>query len=178
MESSSRQTDLATLNSISARAAEAEFLKCCGSQNWATQMAGARPWDTVNEMIAAANRIWWKLGRQDWLDAFHSHPKIGEKKAVTPTVAEAQRWSEAEQAGIRNSAPETLRALAELNRTYEEKFGYIFIVCATGKSSEEILPILRARVGNDPEGELRVAATEQAKITELRLRKLVATSAS
>jgi hypothetical protein len=75
MESSSRQTDLATLNSISARAAEAEFLKCCGSQNWATQMAGARPWDTVNEMIAAADRIWWKLGRQDWLDAFHSHPR-------------------------------------------------------------------------------------------------------
>ena len=86
---------------------------------------------------------------------------------------EARAWSEEEQSGIRNSAQQILQALAELNRAYEEKFGYIFIVCASGKSSEEMLAILRDRMGNDPSQELRIAASEQGKITDLRLRKLV-----
>lgn len=138
-------------------------------------MVSARPYKSLDELVAAADRVWWSLSSQEWLEAFHSHPKIGEKKAAAATTAEAQQWSEAEQAGVRNAAHETLGALAELNQTYEAKFGYIFIVCASGKSSEEMLAILRERLENSPDDELRIAAAEQAKITELRLRKLLDT---
>ena len=130
--------------------------------------------DRLDDLIAAADRIWWSLDSEDWLEAFHSHPKIGETKAAAATAVEAQQWSETEQSGIRNSAQQTLFALAELNRAYEEKFGYIFIVCASGKSSEEMLTILRDRLENNADEELRIAAAEQAKITQLRLRKLLA----
>ena len=168
--------ELASLNSLSPGQAEAEFLTCCGSRNWARQLTSLRPFASVNELIDKADRVWWSLQSDDWLEAFHSHPKIGEKKAAAPTAVEAQRWSEDEQSGIRNSAQQTLDALAELNRTYEEKFGYIFIVCASGKSSEELLAVLCARLQNTLAEELRIAAAEQAKITELRLRKLLTVS--
>lgn len=165
--------NLASLNSMLSREAEAEFSKCCGSTNWAQQMVTARPYNSLDELVSDAARVWWSLDSQDWLDAFHSHPKIGEKKAAAATAVEAQKWSEAEQSGIAGAEHETLRALTELNQTYEEKFGYIFIVCASGKSSEEMLAILRERLENNLVDELRIAAAEQAKITELRLRKLV-----
>jgi len=165
---------MASLNSLSPSQAEEEFLKCCGSKNWARQLTSARPFASLNELFAAAERVWWSLDSQDWLEAFHGHPKIGEKKAAAPTAVEAQQWSEDEQSGIRDSAQQTLDALAKLNQTYEEKFGYIFIVCASGKSSEEMLAILRDRLKNNPADELRIAAAEQAKITQLRLRKLLA----
>lgn len=137
-------------------------------------MVAAREYRSQEELIASAERLWWSLDPRDWLEAFHSHPKIGEQKAAAETAVEAQRWSAAEQSGIRESAQQTLADLAKLNRDYEERFGYIFIVCATGKSSEEMLAILRQRLTNDPSEELRVAAAEQAKITELRLKKLLA----
>jgi len=165
------------LNSLPPNAAEAEFLKCCGSKQWAQRMAAARPFSSLSELIECSNRIWWSLRPADWLEAFHSHPKIGEKKAAAAVTREAQQWSEAEQAGVREATAETTAALAELNETYEKKFGYIFIVCATGKTSEEMLRILRERLPHDRKEELRIAAAEQAKITELRLRKLVATQA-
>jgi len=132
-----------------------------------------RPFANLEELMQTAVQVWSGLGPDDWLEAFHSHPKIGEKKAAAATSTAAAKWSEEEQAGTRDSTHETMRTLAELNREYHEKFGFIFIVCATGKSSEEMLAILRGRLGNDPETELRVAAAEQAKITELRLKKLI-----
>ena len=137
-------------------------------------MTAARPFADLNELITKADRIWLSLDSEDWLEAFHSHPKIGEKKAAAPTAVEAAQWSEDEQSGIRNSAQQTLEALANLNRAYEERFGYIFIVCASGKNSEEMLAILQHRLKNNAAEELRIAAAEQAKITELRLRKLLA----
>lgn len=136
-------------------------------------MTSARPFASLDELIAKADRVWWSLDSGDWLEAFHSHPKIGEKNAAAPSAVEAQRWSEDEQSGIRNSAQQTLDELADLNRAYEEKFGYIFIVCASGKSSEDMLAILHDRLKNNAAQELRMAAAEQAKITELRLRKLL-----
>jgi OHCU decarboxylase len=172
MESSTDR--LQQLNSSASGEAEQEFLKCCGSRNWAKQMVAARAYRSQDELIANAERLWWSLGPPDWLEAFHSHPKIGEQKAAAETAVEAQQWSAAEQSGIRDSAQQTLAELALLNREYEEKFGYIFIVCATGKSSEEMLAILRQRLTNDASEELRIAAAEQARITELRLRKLLA----
>jgi OHCU decarboxylase len=162
------------LNSLPAGDASAEFLKCCGSESWARQVTEARPFASLEELMSQAEQIWWSLKPADWLEAFHSHPKIGEQKAAAPTAAVAQQWSEDEQSGIRDSAQQTIQALADLNRAYEEKFGFIFIVCASGKSSEEMLAILRQRMENEREAELRIAAAEQAKITQLRLRKLIA----
>ena len=167
------QTDPEQLNQLPANEAEGEFLKCCGSKNWARKMTSARPFVSLDELIIQADQIWWLLEPADWLEAFHSHPKIGEKKAAAETAVAAQQWSEDEQSGIRDSAEQTIAMLADLNRAYEEKFGFIFIVCASGKSSDEMLAILRNRLGNEREAELRIAAGEQVKITELRLRKLL-----
>ena len=157
---------------MSANKAEEEFLKCCGSPEWTRRVTAERPFASLDELISKSERIWWSLEAHDWLEAFRSHPKIGEQKAAQQVSREAQGWSEQEQSGIRDSAQQTLRELAELNRAYEEKFGYIFIVCASGKGSEEMLALLRERLQNKPDEELRIAAAEQARITELRLRKL------
>jgi OHCU decarboxylase len=161
------------LNSLSPSEAEQEFLKCCGSKNWAQQMVIGRPFQSLNQLTETGDRIWWSLEPTDWLEAFHSHPKIGEKKAAAAIAAEAQQWAEDEQSGTRAATAETIAELAELNSAYEKKFGYIFIVCAAGKSSEEILIILRHRLNNNSDEELRIAAAEQGQITQLRLRKLV-----
>lgn len=160
---------------MSASEAEAEVFKCCGSKQWAQRMIEARPFNSLDQLTEQADRIWWALEASDWLEAFRSHPRIGEKKAAATISAESQKWSEAEQAGVQESTRETIESLQRLNHDYEEKFGYIYIVCATGKSSEEMLAILRGRLGNDPDKELRVAAAEQAKITQLRLTKLIET---
>lgn len=164
---------ITSLNSLSRREAEAEFLKCCGSRRWASRMVEERPFENLARLNETAERIWSSLEPQDWLEAFRSHPKIGEQKAVADPSDQAKRWSQAEQAAVNDADSETLRQLAELNQQYEQKFGHIFIVCATGKTSEEMLAILRDRLGNDPNEELRNAAAEQAKITQLRLKKLI-----
>ena len=158
------------LNSIPTAQAEAEFLKCCGSKRWAALMVAERPFRDMGELITAADRIWWSLEPHDWLEAFRSHPKIGEKKPAAPTSEKSQSWSASEQSGTQDSARQTMDELADLNRQYEQKFGFIYIVCATGKSAEQIL---RGRLGNNREVELRNAAAEQAKITALRLDKLI-----
>jgi OHCU decarboxylase len=166
-------TNLERLNLLPITDAKKELLKCCGSREWAARVIAERPFESVDDLIAKADRVWWTLASRDWLEAFHSHPKIGEQKAAAATSLDAQKWSADEQSGIRNSAQETMEALAELNREYEEKFGYIFIVCASGKTSEEMLAILRSRLENDPDQELHIAAAEQARITRLRLKKLI-----
>jgi OHCU decarboxylase len=136
-------------------------------------MSDARPFHSLDDLLAKADSIWWSLEPADWLEAFLSHPKIGEKQAAQTTSAEARVWSEQEQAGVQSAAHDTMQALAEGNRAYEQKFGYIFIVCATGKSSEEMLAILQERLHNDRDKELRIAAQEQSRITQLRLKKLL-----
>ena len=167
------QTRLVRLNSLPVSEAERELLKCCGSQKWAQLVIAERPFKTADTLLEKSESVWWALEPHDWLEAFHSHPKIGEKKAASAVGVDAQRWSEEEQSGTRDSAKETMEALAELNRSYEEKFGYIFIVCASGKTSEEMLALLRERLKNNHAEELRNAAAEQAKITRLRLLKLL-----
>jgi OHCU decarboxylase len=136
-------------------------------------MVERRPFKDLDELLKTADAMWWSTQPSDWLEAFRSHPKIGEQKAEQATSVQAQGWAEQEQAGTRTAAQDILSALADGNRDYELKFGYIFIVCATGKSSAEMLAILRDRLNNDSETELRVAAEEQRKITQLRLNKLV-----
>lgn len=156
-------------NDLPPEEAEAVFLSCCGSRAWARRMAEGRPYVDQDALLEAADRIWWSLAPEDWLEAFAAHPKIGEKKPSGD--AQFRRWSEQEQAGVRSAESSLLAELAEANRAYAERFGYIFIVCATGKSAEEMLGLLRSRLGNDPETELRLAAEEQRKITRLRLLK-------
>lgn len=165
--------DLEWLNSLPHEEAVKALLQCCGSKRWAEEMAKMRPYPTLETVIASANDTWWSLQKEDWLEAFRSHPKIGEQKAATAVSNQSHQWSGQEQAGVSNASRETVDALAALNRAYEQKFGFIFMICATGKTSEEILSMLRRRIENDAATELPIAAAEQSKITELRLKKLV-----
>jgi OHCU decarboxylase len=154
--------------------AQKEFLKCCGSVRWAQAMVQLRQYaSNIDGLTSLGDAIWWTLEPADWLDAFRSHPKIGEKKAAAEVSSQSEQWSGQEQAGVQAAHQETLDSLAQLNREYEQKFGFIFIVCATGKSAAQMLDILRERLRNDIEAELPIAAAEQAKITEIRLKKLV-----
>jgi OHCU decarboxylase len=161
------------LNTLSTVDAEMEFLKCCGSQRWVQAMAGARPFKSVDDLLTKANQLWWSVSAEDWLEAFHAHPKIGEQKGAATQTEQARTWSAQEQSGVAAAADEVKTALAQGNLEYEQRFGFIYIVCATGKSSAEMLAILKERLTNDPETELRAAAEEQSKITRLRLEKLL-----
>jgi OHCU decarboxylase len=161
------------LNELPANDAEAEFLKCCGAQRWAAAMTAARPFANVDELLTKADSACSSLSSEDWLEAFRAHPKIGEKKTAATQSEDARKWSAQEQSGIRSAAATTMAALAAGNRDYEQRFGFIFIVCATGKGSEEMLAILQERLQNDAETEIAVAAEEQRKITRIRLEKLL-----
>ena len=167
---------LSWLNSLTAEEAAKELLQCCGSKRWAAAMANARPYATLETLLARAHEVWRSLDRNDWLEAFRSHPKIGEKKAADKVSAQSQQWSGQEQSGVANASKETSSSLATLNQAYEQKFGFIFIICATGKTSADMLAALRERLEHDPEAELPIAAAEQSKITALRLKKLLISS--
>jgi OHCU decarboxylase len=161
------------LNRMAAEEARAALLACCGSTRWADEVAGLRPFWDVGQLLRIGRRVWVELSPNDWLEAFRAHPRIGESKAEKETGAEARAWSEGEQSRARDAAAGTLDELARANREYEERFGFIYIVCATGRTAEEMLALLRGRLRNDPGAELRVAAEEQWRITELRLKKLL-----
>ena len=152
------------LNTLSAESARLELERCCGSQRWASIVAARRPFRSRDELLQVATEVWSSLDEQDWLEAFSHHPRIGER---------ADGWALAEQAGTQGASESTRLSLAALNRQYEEMFGYVFLICATGKSADEMLSALRQRLTNDPGDELRVAASEQEKIMRLRLEKLL-----
>ena len=163
---------LEQLNQAAKETAEADFLNCCGSQTWARMMTEARPFADVAALVNRAEQIWQNLESQDWLETFAAHPKIGARKAVLHQSAQSAEWSNAEQSGTQTA--DSLRTVLEkANRLYEEKFGFIFIVCATGKSAEEMLDLCRQRLKNHADSEIRIAADEQRKITEIRLKKLL-----
>ena len=150
-----------------------ELLTCCGSREWARCMAAARPFAHERALLEKAATIWWRMGEADWREAFRSHPRIGERKAEAGQSSREQAWSAGEQAGMSTAAEATQRALAQGNRAYDERFGFIYIVCASGKTADEMLAILNRRLAHDPATELRIAAEEQRKITHLRLEKLL-----
>jgi len=155
-------TALARLNAMAGPEAEEVMLSCCGSRPWARRMAGARPFSSETELLSSADRFWKELPEREWLEAFASHPKIGERAS-----GQAAR----EQSGTRAASPGLLEELARANKEYEQRFGHIFIVCATGKTAQEMLDLCRRRLHNDPPEELAVAAEEQRKIMRLRLEK-------
>lgn len=162
---------LARWNELQPAEAAKEILSCCGTSAWADGMARKRPFEDEATVLITSDEVWRSLKASDWLEAFRSHPKIGESRAVQPKGTSSAAWSKQEQNSVAIASDELKRDLAEGNREYEEKFGFIFIVCAAGKSALEILAILRRRLQNGKEIELREAAEEQRQITQLRLKK-------
>jgi OHCU decarboxylase len=163
---------LEQLNAASNDDAHAALLRCCGSDKWALRMIEARPFRNMEEVRSMADRIWSTLEADDWLEAFAAHPKIGEKKTSRSTSV-ANGWAEQEQSGASRASQLAQAALKKANHEYEEKFGFIYIVCATGKSADEMLALLNERLQNDSYSELRIAADEQRRITQIRLDKLI-----
>lgn len=164
---------LAWLNELPAARAEAAFLDCCGSSEWAKAMTSARPFPMLEHLFATAENTWFSLPIADHLEAFAAHPKIGSKSPSQSQNDRSANWSEDEQAGMNEAAGQIRDSLAEANRLYHDKFGFIFIVYATGKTAEEMLALCRARLNNSVQTELQIAAEEQQKITETRLTKLL-----
>lgn len=152
--------------------ATASFLRCCGSTRWAQQMTLARPFESESALLEAAERAWWQLAEADWLEAFAAHPRIGDLKSLREKFATTAAWASHEQAGAIGAGDQVLENLATGNRQYEERFGFIFIVCATGKTADEMLSLLRQRLPNDRPSELKLAAGEQMKITTIRLQRI------
>ena len=163
---------LARWNTLPAEEADKEILACCGSRAWAREMASRRPIGNAAELLAVSSEIWSQLGKADWMEAFRSHPRIGESRTENPVeTLPSTTWSAQEQSGVSSSDHSLKHALAEANREYENRFGHIFIVRATGKSAAEILEILKRRLQNDASTEMREAAEQQAQITSIRLKK-------
>jgi 2-oxo-4-hydroxy-4-carboxy-5-ureidoimidazoline decarboxylase len=162
------------LNTLPRQQLITELTKCCGSSAWVNKMLPFFPADDLVELLEDAEEQWFKCSEEDWKEAFAQHPKIGGIDSLkTKFASTAIGWASGEQSGVNIASQKTIEALAEGNKKYEDKFGYIFIVSATGKSAEEILEILESRLLNDPKEEIETAADEQNKITKLRLEKLL-----
>ena len=136
-------------------------------------MAATRPFPMLEKLFETAERVWFALSTADQLEAFAAHPTIGSRKAAASQKKQAADWSAGEQSGVATAESEVGEQLAAVNRLYEKKFGFIFIVCATGKSADEMLAMCRTRLANSRETEIAIAAAEQRKITEIRLAKLL-----
>jgi len=160
------------LNNLSHEDAWAELNRCCASPTWVQRLLDAFPFEDDSILIDTATEIWNELDRESRLEAFVAHPRIGDVESLQAKFANTSEWAAAEQADAVSASKDTIQQLVELNHVYIEKFGYIFIVCATGKSADEMLSILESRLPNDPETELQIASNEQLKITLLRLGKL------
>ena len=156
--------------------AEAAFklAACCGSGRWVAEMLLRRPLGSRGHLVGAADEVAASLREPDWLEAFRHHPKIGQRISNAVVSTSAESWSTGEQSAVATASTAIRAALADANEDYERRFGFIFIICASGRSATEILAALRARMGNTREAEIFVAAAEQQQITRLRLEKLVA----
>lgn len=146
--------------------------QCCGSVNWINKMLEALPAEDLVDLLEIAEEQWYACQEQDWREAFSHHPKIGDIDSLKEKFAATAHWTEGEQASVQQASEQTLQELAAGNQAYEQRFGYIFIVCATGKSADEMLQLLNLRLYNNPEVEMQIAMEEQNKITKLRLEKL------
>ena len=171
----SKNMTLKEFNDLDKGAARKELMKCCGSSRWALLMIKNLPFASEVDLLNKASQIWKEeCKKQDWLEAFENHPKIGDIKSMEKKFAATKNWAGAEQAGVAKANEKIIEELAKGNNAYEEKFHFIFIVCATGKSAEEMLYLLKSRLRNNYEDELMIAMNEQNKITQIRLQKLIA----
>ena len=146
---------------------------CCGARRWMAAMAASRPIDTVEEMRVAADEAWSRMEEADWMEAFACHPRIGERNAAHAS-GQSAAWSRQEQAQAGAASEPVLAELAHGNAIYEQRFGFTYIVCATGKSAGEMLAILTRRLSNSRQQELREAAEQQRQIMQIRLGKWLA----
>ena len=163
---------LQNLNKLSADDAVEQFRRCCGTTWWCEQMAACRPFADIDQVHDTADAIFEQMAEGHWLEAFAAHPKIGDADSLRMKYVGNKDWSAGEQSGMDAADDETIDALAQGNADYEKRFGYILIVCASGKSAGEMLQLLRSRLRNDPPKEAAIACGEQRKITHLRLDKL------
>jgi OHCU decarboxylase len=161
------------LNTIPPREAAEQLRACCGSSRWVEAMLARRPFKSAAELLAAADEAWRATGPEDWDEAFAHHPRIGEHHAAAAVSATARAWSRGEQSAAAGAGASARSALARANEAYERRFGRIYIVCAAGRSAEEMLADIAARMKNDPDRERAIAAEEQWKITRLRLTALI-----
>jgi 2-oxo-4-hydroxy-4-carboxy-5-ureidoimidazoline decarboxylase len=161
---------LSAWNEAEAQEALDAMLTCCGARRWASGMVVLRPVASIADLSAAADRIWSTMKEADWMEAFACHPRIGERK-VAHASKKFAAWSQQEQSSAENAAERVLAALAEGNLLYEQRFGFTYIVCATGKSAEDMLAILNRRLASDRAAELIEAAEQQRQITQIRLGK-------
>lgn len=162
---------LARWNALPLEDAAGEILPCCGSQGWAREMALRRPVRDEAALLAASDDVWKNLRESDWMQAFRAHPRIGESDGPATNPQRSAVWSRTEQEMVRAADEEVKLALAQANRAYEKRFNRIFIVCATGKSGQEILEMVRRRLQNDDTAELHETAEQQRQIARIRLRK-------
>ena len=165
--------NIESFNLLSLKEKKYALFKCCGSSKWSVQLAG-KNFSSLDKLKSESDRIWNSLSEEDWLEAFSQHPKIGDVESLKKKFSSTAQWAANEQRGVQDANTQVLEELQDYNNLYEKKFGYIFIVCATGKSAEEMLDLLKKRLINNPDFERRVAAEEQNKITHLRLDKLFA----
>jgi 2-oxo-4-hydroxy-4-carboxy-5-ureidoimidazoline decarboxylase len=159
-------TTLAAFNAAPAEAAERDVLACCASASFATMIAGGRPYPDPAALQNAVNAAFTALSWDDIVEAMKAHPRIGDR-------VRGSGWSAAEQSGAASAGDAVRRALADGNLAYEQRFGHVFLICATGLSGQDMLDQLRARLGHDPEAERAVVRGELLKITRLRLNKLL-----
>jgi 2-oxo-4-hydroxy-4-carboxy-5-ureidoimidazoline decarboxylase len=164
---------ITNFNNLEKLKAIEEVTRCCSSQKWAHNLIERRPFNSLQDILTISETIWFDLSKNDWLEAFHGHAKIGDLDSLKKKYGNTKKWSEGEQKGVHQTQESILKELKELNESYEKKYDHIFIVCATGKSVEEMLEILKKRIKNSSFDELNNAAKEQNKITNLRLEKLL-----
>jgi 2-oxo-4-hydroxy-4-carboxy-5-ureidoimidazoline decarboxylase len=162
---------LAAWNASGDTEARNAMLACCGAKRWADAMAALRPIASVFELSEAADRVWATMQEADWLEAFACHPRIGQRKVSMHAGEQSAAWSRAEQAQTNSASDQVMTEIADGNQRYEELFGFTYIVCATGKSAEEMLAILKRRLESTREIELREAAEQQRQILQIRLGK-------
>jgi 2-oxo-4-hydroxy-4-carboxy-5-ureidoimidazoline decarboxylase len=167
------RVSVAELDAMPKHQASELLAECCGASRWVAGMLARRPFKSRAAVLSTADEIWRSLDSSGWREAFSHHPRIGERKSAVPQSERGSAWAAGEQSGVEHADDDVRRALAATNREYERRFGYIYIVFATGKSAEEMLALACQRLQNDPDVELRVAAEEQRKITRLRLDKLL-----
>lgn len=164
---------LSAWNATAAQEALDAMLACCGARRWAEAMVALRPIGSVQELSAAADRVWSTMEESDWMQAFACHPRIGERppRRTAHASQKSVAWSRQEQSSANNAAERVLAELAAGNVLYEQRFGFTYIVCATGKSAEEMLAILNRRLASNRATEAREAAEQQRQITQIRLGK-------
>jgi len=161
------------MKNINIHVTKEDLTKCCGSEKWVNKMVSNSPFYSKDELFGVSNKIWNSLNKEDWLEAFSYHPKIGDINSLKEKFFSTKHLAENEQSGVNEASIHCLTELAKYNEDYEKKFGYIFIVCASGKSADEMLDLIKQRINNNPEDEIKIAIEEQNKITKLRLEKFI-----